>query len=194
MDYNMMLSLLEEMYKVYNYEKDADYLFELIKRHVKADEKDKSHQEDLIRNFIFYVFLGSIDKKSKDEIYNINVNINEFRNKVEKNNPTWKIENYGAYKIKKVNDSFVVEETIKRDHENGFYLTEDSSLNAIEFMEKNSLLLNLIDKLMYRKEEIINYDYQPKLGVPREFTEKLIDYIGFRRIEKVNSNEENIKR
>ena len=29
MDYNMMLSLLEEMYKVYNYEKDADYLFEL---------------------------------------------------------------------------------------------------------------------------------------------------------------------
>ena len=104
MDYNMMLSLLEEMYKVNNYEKDADYLFELIKRHVKADEKEKEYQAGVIKQFLFYTFLGAIDKKSKDEIYNINVNINEFRNKVEKKNPTWKIENYGAYKLKKVDD------------------------------------------------------------------------------------------
>ena len=194
MDYNMMLSLLEEMYKVNNYEKDADYLFELVKKHVKADEKEKEYQAGVIKQFLFYTFLGAINKKSKDEIYNINVNINEFRNKVKKNNPTWRIENYGAYKLKKVDDSFVVEETIERDHENGFCLTEDSSLSAIEFMEKNNLMLNLINDYMCRKEEIINYEYQTKPGIPREFTEKLIDYIGFRRIEKVNSNEENIKR
>ena len=194
MDYNNILKLLEEMYAVNNYEKDADYLFELVKKHVKADEKDKSHQEDLIRNFIFYVFLGSIDKESRNELYDINIHINESLNSVEKKNPFWKIDNYGIYKLKKVDDTLFVAETINRDHDNGFYLTDDSSLSAIEFMEKNHSMLNLINKLMSRKEEIINYDYQPKLGVPREFTEKLIDYIGFRRIEKVNSNEDNIKR
>ena len=194
MDYNNILKLLEEMYKVNNYEKDADYLFELVKKHVKADEKDKSHQEDLIRNFIFYVFLGSIDKESRNELYDINININESLNSVEKKNPFWKIDNYGIYKLKKVDDTLFVAETINRDHDNGFYLTDDSSLSAIEFMEKNHSMLNLINKLMSRKEEIINYDYQPKLGVPIEFTEKLIDYIGFRRIEKVNSNNINEKR
>lgn len=192
MDYNKIFEVVEKMSKIKAYRLKTDYLIKLISNYAKSSEENKVEQEKIINNYIFTLFLDSIDKNQKDEIYNINININEVCNSIEKENPLWHISNYGAYKIKRVNDSYVIGDKILRDHENGFELNENSSLDSIQFFENNEWKLKVINDYMCRKENIINFEYTPKVGIPKEFTEELIDYIGFRRIEKVNEN--NIKR
>ena len=194
MDYNKLLELTDEMSKIKGYRLKTDYLLKLINSHVKSNQEDKFDFENKINEFIFNTFLDSIDSKSKEKLYNINVNINEERHSLSKKYPLWHIDNYGAYKFKIDDENISIEETIPRDHDIGFYLTDDASEEAISFMKKNGLRLGIINDYMTEKENIINYDYKPKNNVPREFTENLIDYIGFRRIEDVNSNNMNKKR
>lgn len=194
MDYNKVFEIVEKMSKIKAYRLKTDYLLKLISNYARCSKENKFEQEKIISNYIFTLFLDSIDKENKNEIYNINININEICSSIEKENPLWHITNYGAFKIKRVNDSYVVGDTIFRNHENGFELTESSSLDSIHFFEKNEWKLNVVNDYMCRKEDIINYEYKPKEGIPKEFTEELIDYIGFRRIEKEDLNEMNNKR
>ncbi len=194
MDYNKLFELVDEMSKIKGYRLKTDYLLKLINSHVKSNQEDKFDFENKINQFIFNTFLDSIDSKSKDRLFNINVNINEERHSLSKNYPLWHIDNYGAYKFKIDDENISIEATIPRDHEIGFYLTEDASEEAISFMKKNGWRLGIINDYMTEKENIINYNYKPKNNVPREFTENLIDYIGFRRIEDVKLNNTNIKR
>ena len=170
-------------------------LFTLIFNYLHKDnEEDKKDIESKIRLLIFNKFMSSIDRKSKVELYNLNINIQEESHIIEYKCPTWFISSYGAKKYSFQDNQFFLEETIPREYKKGFILDgENASNDAINFYNNNQLILDRISGYMDRKEEIITNDYIPKKNVNREFTEKLIDYIGFRRIND-KSNVSNIQK
>ena len=181
MNYEELFIIVKEMSKINHFGFRAERLFNVINQHINEDDElIKQNLEKRIRELIFNTFMDSIDRKTRKELLNLNIVILEDCYTVEQNNKLWRIDNYGAVKYRLEDDTYIKDEIIPRDHDNGFHLTENSSQDAINYFKKNECMLSTINNLMSRKEEIITNDYNTKKFVPRDFTEKLIDYLGFR--------------
>ena len=79
--------------------KASKKLFNLIYEHLsEKNENNKQKIETNIRTLLFNEFMSLIDKKSREELYNININIAEDAHSIESKFPRWFITNYGAEK------------------------------------------------------------------------------------------------
>ena len=188
------LEIAIEMSKIKGLKLKSTMLFHFIKQYfTEEDIIKKQNIKRKIRDFIYDIFTKSIDVESSKELYFCSSNINSDRFEAQKIDNTWHIENDGIYRY--INGDFdTIVDMIPRTHEKGFYLEEDASEDAIYYMNKNEVLINSINKYMTKKEEIISNTYKPKSYVPREFTERLIDYIGFYKINNKNTNDTKNKR
>ena len=160
---------------------------------IEEDPIKKKELKRKIREYIYDIFTKSIDSESSKELYFCSSNINWDRHEVQKKDSSWHVENDGIYKY--INGDFdTYVDMIPRSHEKGFYLEDDASEDAKNYILNNDVLINSINRYMTRKEEVISNTYEPKSYVTREFTEKLIDYLGFYRISDLKTIETNRKR
>ena len=189
MKYEQLFDIARDMSNINGYGISSQILLKYIKEHIMADnEQTKRRIEKKTNTFLFNAFMNSIDRDSRKEIYNLNVSIQEDSYLVERKWPSWHISSYGAVKYKNTDGKVILYDKILRDYEHGFNITEDSSLEAKMFMSDNNSALERINNYMSRKEEIITKEYKTRKNISREFTEKLIDYIGFRRIGDIKDD------
>ena len=188
------IEIATEMAKIKGLKLKSNMLFHFIKLYlVEEDQIKKQELKRKIREYIYNVFSKSIDPESSKEIYFCSSNINWDRHEIQKKDSSWHVEHDGIYKY--INDDFnTIIDMIPRSHEKGFYLEDDASEDAKNYILDNDILINSINRYMTRKENVISNTYEPKSYVPREFTERLIDYLGFYRISDFNTIESNRKR
>ena len=160
----------------------------LLNKYLKeAKNFDQSQIKALIRERVLNAFLLLIDDESKQELCEANLSISEISHRIEAKNPTWHIFEDSAKKYANIDGKWVVKDCIPREYRNGFVLTEENkkSEEAVKFIEDNAAYLQVLSGFMDRRDEIFTGDYKTKDNVPRELTEKLIDYLGYKR----NNNE-----
>lgn len=181
MNYEETLALVGEMAAFHP--KRAKEVSRLLNCWLDAKtEGDKLFYENSIRNHIINEFHRSMDKASRAEYVNCNVNVHEFAHDAEERVPGWSISSWGANRIVVEDGEVKVAETIPREYKKGFVLPEGASPEAERFAKLNQTKLRSAADYMDRREEILTDEYQPKAGIPRRYTEHLIDYLGYRRI------------
>lgn len=189
------IKIAKDMSNIKGYRLKSIVLFNLIRRYiVENDQTKKEDYKKRIRYYIYHIFINSIDKNSKNELYFLSSNISYDCGEVERHARSWDINNYGITKTKYENGKAIIVDFIPRNDNKGFYLEEDASQEAKNFIKKHRSMLSIIDENMSKKEDLITNKYQPKENIPKSFTEELIDYIGFRRIgdtKKVNISKKN---
>lgn len=142
-----------------------------------------------IRNFIFHIFLGCLDKKTKDELYNLCMSVTAEMCDLTEAEKSWYVNAEGATQFKGNNGKYEIVGSIPRTYGKGFVLDENANDEEKRFYSHNRGMLSYIASQLDRKEEIVT-NYVPKdERIPREFTELLVDYIGLSRID----SKENIK-
>ena len=193
MDYNALVDIIRDLQQIQP--RKAAKLGRLLDKYV--DEKDKSKKKDLsrkINSFVFHIFLGCLDKRLADELYNLTVCIQEDEYEIERReNREWFVNRFGARKLEFVDGHFEEIDRVPREYKEGFVLNEGSSSDAKRFFMENYALLSSAARQMDRKEEIITF-YQPKDSrISREFTEKLVDYLGLPRINNFEDRKFNAK-
>ena len=191
MNYEQLFDIAKDLTRI-DYFK-AKKLFNLIQKHIYTDDiVEKRKLEKRIRSLIFYCFMNVIDKDSKKELYNVILCNNDIINELEFHNPNWFINADGAFEYTFDNDKTTIIGQIPREYNKGYYLDEDNCSEEEKlFYDTNKLSLLLIGNNYDRKEEIITDEYTTRFNISKEFTEKLIDFIGFKRI---NSKESDTKK
>lgn len=181
MDYEKTLALVGEMAAFHP--NRAKTISKYLNLWLDAkDDEEKLSYERTIRNFIAYEFHKSMNKESRVEYLNCNVNVHEFAHDAEERMPGWDITSWGANRLVVEDGEVIIAETIPREYKKGFVLPEGASSEAVTFAKINQTKLSSAADYMDRREEIITDEYQPKEGIPRRYTEHLIDYLGYRRI------------
>lgn len=184
MDYDKTLAIVGEMAAYHP--KKAKKISLLLNYWLDATEEEKKALEKEIRDLIVDEFHRSLDRTSRTEYVNCNVNVHEFAHDAEERMPGWDITSWGANRLVVEDGEVKIRETIPREYKKGFVLPEGASKEAVTFAKINQTKLNSVADYMDRREEIITDEYQPKEGIPRRYTEHLIDYLGYRRIGDTN--------
>lgn len=179
MDYDKTLAIVGEMAAYHP--KKAKKISLLLNYWLDATEEEKKALEKEIRDLIVDDFHRSLDRTSRTEYVNCNVNVHEFSYTAEHNVPGWDITTWGANRIAIANGEVKVLETIPRIYKKGYVLPKDASEEAISFSKVNSTQLSSIADYMDRREDIITFKYKPADGINKRYIEHLIDYLGYRR-------------
>ena len=182
MDIYSVVCIIEEL-KEYNQRKSIK-LAKLLDKYLKEkDSVKKKGYERKIKNFICNLFFNCLDRDLKNELANLCACINADRYDLEQREKSWFVSTEGAKQYKCVDGKFEIIGEVPRYYGEGFVIDEDSSAEEKRFFMENHAILSSIARDMDRKEEIVTY-YQPKNdNIPRDFTETLVDFIGFSRIE-----------
>lgn len=189
MSYTELFKIIDEL--SYINPKKARKLSKIVKERITTKDNKKIKELDSkIWRYVHYIFMQSIDKNSRRELYNLTACIMDDILYVEGQSKGWFISSTGARKYAVADDELVVTNYIPRSYKEGFYLNEDDDPTVLEenmlFLTKNSALLSTISKQMDRKEEILTNEYRPvNINVTRDFTEELIDYLDLPRINKI---------
>ena len=186
MDYLELLNIMEQLQEI-----DSKKAYKLCKLIMKfKDEKDYTKRKEIerrIKNFIYHLFCSCLDRSLGKELANLGVSINSDRYDLEQIEKSWFVGNEGAVQFKITDGQLEEIGAIPRYHGEGFVLDEDATDEEKRFLMMNHSILNSIARDMDRKEEIVTY-YQPKDdSIPRDFTETLVDFIGFSRIDDIET-------
>ena len=192
MDHYTIVAIIEQL-KEFDMRK-ARKLAKLEDKYLsEKDANKKKYLGKRIRSLIYRIFLDCIDRDLGNELSNLNVCINTDEYELEQREKQWFINSKGARRLKVQDDKFIEIDMIPREYGEGFMLQEDSSDEAKRFYMTNHAILSDIAKQIDRKEEIITY-YQPvDRRIPREFTETLVDFIGFDRIKSEDNKKATTK-
>lgn len=182
MDYIQLIGIMEQLKDIDS--RKALKLAKLMQKHAEEKNPDKKkNYERKIKNFICNLFFNCLDRDLENELYNLCACINADRYDLEQRDKSWFVNTEGAKKYTYVDGKFEIIGSIPRYYGEGFVLEEDASAEEKRFFMENHAILSSIARDMDRKEEIVTY-YQPKNdSIPRDFTEGLVDFIGFSRIE-----------
>ena len=182
MDIYSVVCIIEQLKEIDK--RKAAKLGRLFDRYLK--EKSDTKKRDLvrkIRNNVFHLYLNCLDSSLKDELYNICYSVSADMVDLTEAEKSWYVNAEGAVQYSKQDGKYAIVGNIPRTYGEGYVLREDATDEEKRFYMSNHALLSSIASQLDRKEEIITY-YQPKdKSIPREFTELLVDYIGFRRID-----------
>ena len=127
-------------------------------------------------------FLASLDEASKNELVECRQTVYQLAREIDDSLIGWKITSWGADKHVGYGEEETIEKTIPREYEKGFIISEGADAETKEFAKTNKDKLSIIAGVLDRIDEIITEGYQPASGIPREYIEQLIDYLGYRRI------------
>ena len=152
----------------------------LLYKWLEAKNGQKEECEKKIRSLIIKDFLNSLNKSSSNSYSDCNTEIQEEIHKIETIEPYWVITSWGAERFDNVNDEIKAVEVIPREYKKGFILQDNSSDKAKQFAERRKEKLEYISELMDERETILKR-YKTKKGIPKSYTEELIDWIEYRR-------------
>ena len=161
----------------------------LLYKWLEAKNWQKEECEKKIRNLIIKDFLNSLNKSSRNSYSDCNTEIQEEIHKIEVIEPYWVITSWGAERFDSINGEIKAVEVIPREYKKGFILQDNSSDKAKQssdkakqFAERRKEKLEYISELMDEREIILKR-YKTKKGIPKSYTEELIDWLGYRRTE-----------
>ena len=152
---------------------------------VENDPKRIKEAEKKVHNYVYNLYLKSLSKKSRDEVYNTSMIINEDCHSVEQDAiDGWYIFMDGAKRTVPTEDGeLIFTDIIPREYKEGFKLNDNPTAKELNFYLRYRQFLDSISKHMDRKQELTTFDYQTKTPfIPIEFVEALIDFIGLHRI------------
>jgi hypothetical protein len=182
MDYIQLIGIMEQLKDIDS--RKALKLAKLMQKH--DDEKNTDKKKDYerkIKNFICNLFFNCLNRDLRNELSNLCACINADRYELEHREKSWYVGSEGAKQFRYTDGEFEEISYVPRYYGEGFVLDDNASDEEKRFFMENHAILSSIARDMDRKEEIVTY-YQPKDNrIPRDFTEVLVDYIGFRRIE-----------
>lgn len=189
---NELLRIIEHLKRMNNIK--AIKLAKLVQKYINEDDYiQKIKLRIKINSYVYLIFIELLDNNSKNNIYNLGLDILEDCDNVEKDAGNgWMINTNGAFRyIMKDNEAILVNK-IPRSYKSGFYLTDDSGKEAIDFSNKYKSILRIISNKMDRREETITYTKKPKNSkVSIEFLDEVIDYLNLPRI---NENKKEYKK
>lgn len=149
----------------------------------EKDEDIIQLYKDSIRTLVAAEFLDSLDEASKNELVECRQTVHQLSRKIDDSLIGWKITSWGADKhVGYGEEEETIEKTIPREYEKGFIISEGADVETKIFAKTNKDKLSEIAGVLDRIDEIITTGYQPASGIPREYIEQLIDYLGYRRI------------
>lgn len=150
----------------------------------ETDPTKKKQIESKIHQFVYNVYMGSLARESRNDIYNTSMTINEDCYTLEQDaNDGWYIFFDGAKRLQSTEDGIKVINHVPREYKQGFYLKEDFDAKEAAFLKKYHHMLDTISKNMDHKQELTTFDYQTKSPwIPVEFVELLVDFLGLTRI------------
>ena len=161
----------------------------LLYKWLEAKNGQKKECEKKIRNLIIKDFLSSLNKSSRNSYSDCNTEIQEEIHKIEAVEPYWIITSWGAERFDSVNGEIKAVEVIPREYKKGFILQDNSSDKAKQssdkakqFAERRKEKLEYISELMDERETILKR-YKTRKGIPKSYTEELIDWLEYRRTE-----------
>ena len=134
MDYDKTLAIVGEMAAYHP--KKAKKISLLLNYWLDATEEEKKALEKEIRDLIVDDFHRSLDRTSRTEYVNCNVNVHEFSYTAEHNVPGWDITTWGANRLAIENGEVKVLETIPRIYKKGYVLPKDASEEAEEALTR----------------------------------------------------------
>lgn len=139
--------------------------------------------KDSIRTLVAAEFLDSLDEASKKELVGCRRTVYQLAREIDDSLIGWKITSWGADKhVGYGEEEEKIEKTIPREYEKGFIISEGADVETKIFAKTNEDKLSKIAGVLDRIDEIITKEYQPASGIPREYIEQLINYLGYRRI------------
>ena len=186
MDIYSLVCIIEQLKEIDK--RKAVKLSKLFDKYLKekSDKKKKEIGRN-IRNFIFHIFLDCLDKKTKDELYNLCMSVTAEMCDLTEAEKSWYVNVEGATQLQSNNGKIEIVGSIPRTYGEGFVLSENATDEEKRFYSHNHGMLSYIASQLDRKEEIVTNYVLKDERIPREFTELLVDYIGFDRI-KDNEN------
>ena len=138
--------------------------------------------KDSIRKLVADEFLASLDEASKNELVECRQTVYQLGREIDDSLIGWKITSWGADKHVGYGEEETIEKTIPREYEKGFIISEGADVETKIFVKTNEDKLSKIAGVLDRIDEIITKGYQPASGIPSEYIEQLIGYLGYRRI------------
>ena len=192
MNYDNINKVLEELERLNPRKaKKLRNLVEMEQQETNPEQKEVIMKK--MRTYIFNVFLSCLARKTRNDITNTGVCINEDCYTVEQHaDDRWIITLDGASRYDFEGEQLVKVGSIPREYKTGFHLeerdpvTEQDRINQQkeqEFYLRFHVYLDRIGEMMDHKQELVTDGYEinnPR--IPREFVELLITTIGLQRV------------
>jgi hypothetical protein len=95
----------------------------------------------------------------------------------------WVIGSKGAFRyVAGKNNEAVLANKVPREYKRGFYLVNGSGIEAVEFLDKYNIALQIIARRMDEREEAITFTKKAKSkNIPNELLEEMIDFLSLPR-------------
>lgn len=175
----------------------AKKLEKILTQYEQEDDKErKIFLANRLYNYVYHLFGSLLTKECRRDLFDTNTTINEESYETEQRSNKGFYINMDGIDRRVVKDGeVVIESYVGRDYQKGFYMVNRSLATTQEEKEEYLLqshfyfnnigILDDISERMDHKLELITFGYELKdPRIPRSFAEKLIDFLGIRRLEE----------
>lgn len=156
-----------------------EYVFESPSK----EEKEQKSKE--IRNFLYRIFLKSMDRHTRNKFINTSVCINEFSYQIE--GKEWVVAYDGVYKYD-INENDDMEKSleIKRTHSEGFIPVTDDKETRKYYRDNNVVLTEISRHMDYVEEVVDHIDMYAKPNISFTLLNQIIEALDLPRTKKEN--------
>lgn len=201
MDMKLLNQILNQLQSISP--RKAAKLEKLVSRYQM--EQDTTKQKQIgrkIKNMVYNLFTSLLSRKSRNDLYNTSMLVEEDSYSLEQqSHDDWYINYDGAVRVVYEDHKPKVTNFIPREYKKGFYLeipkhaSSTDALRELEFYNRYVDYLNRLSAHMDHKQEIISCGYELKNpNMDKAFPELLIDFLGFKRIQEPNKTKEMLQK